>query len=369
MTTETAAPAGGELEPAPVVGLPNLFEASGDDYSPEQAARDYEAKQNAPAESADDATAEKSEAKAEDAAPEGTTAEDAEGEPELPAIDPPKSWSKEAHERWSKLDRETQEFLAARDSEDQKAIKRSLQEAAEARKAAEAERLQAGELNKALAAKLPEMESAVQEYLSHKYPEFKTMDDVVQMARQADALAEADPFTALKLGNRVKAWEIDQQRIAHQLNAARVAAQNLAKEKQSEWTKFVHEESKAFADEVPEFKAKEAEYSKKAGDVLRELGFTDEQLTKLVSGEEKIALFDRRMQRLLFDRIRLSEIQAAPPKAIPKPVPAVQKPGVVAPRGAQAAENVQALRNKLSGSGSVEDAFALYQAKQRRRSS
>src|SRR5438105_4945226 len=60
-----------------------------------------------------------------------TAAEDQETEPEVPAIEPPRSWSKEAHERWSKLDRETQEFLAARDSEDQKAIKRSFNEAAE----------------------------------------------------------------------------------------------------------------------------------------------------------------------------------------------------------------------------------------------
>lgn len=57
----------------------------------------------------------------------------------LPPIAPPRSWSKEYHARWSGLDRETQEYLAQRDSEDSAAVRRGQNEAAEARKKAEAD--------------------------------------------------------------------------------------------------------------------------------------------------------------------------------------------------------------------------------------
>jgi hypothetical protein len=313
------------------------------------------------AESAPDATAEESAVEAGTAPEEGTTVEDTEIEPEVPAIEPPRSWSKDAHERWSKLDRETQEFLAARDSEDQKAIKRSLQEAAEARKAAEAERTQAGELTKRLAAKLPELEAAASEFFENKYPEFKTYDDVVNMARQADALSESDPFTALRLGNRVKAWEADQQRVAQRLEASREAAQRQTREKQTEWAKFVQAESDAFAGEVPEFKAKEAAYTKMAEQLLGDLGFTESELGKLATGEEKISLYDRRMQKLLFRAIRLEEFKAAPAKAAPKTLPPVQRPGVARGNVSVTAQiqNLETQLTQLSGKAALQAAAKL----------
>jgi hypothetical protein len=72
------------------------------------------------------------------------------------------------------------------------------------------------------------------------------------------------------------------------------------------------------------------------------------------------------IQKLIADGLKFREIKAAPPKAIPKPVPSVQKPGVARAPGAASADAIQATRNKLNGTGSVEDAFALYQAKKAR---
>jgi hypothetical protein len=59
--------------------------------------------------------------------------------PEAPPLEPPRSWAKEARERWAKLDRETQEYLRDRDSEDSAAVRRTQNEAAEARKQAESQ--------------------------------------------------------------------------------------------------------------------------------------------------------------------------------------------------------------------------------------
>jgi hypothetical protein len=80
----------------------------------------------------------------DDAAPADTqaTGDDqapADREPAAPPIEPPRSWSKEARANWAKLDRETQEYLRERDSEDSAAVRRGQNEAAETRKRAEAE--------------------------------------------------------------------------------------------------------------------------------------------------------------------------------------------------------------------------------------
>jgi hypothetical protein len=62
------------------------------------------------------------------------------GEADSPApLDPPRSWSKDARERWSRLDRADQEYLLQRDSEDTAAVRRGQNEAADARKKAEAD--------------------------------------------------------------------------------------------------------------------------------------------------------------------------------------------------------------------------------------
>jgi hypothetical protein len=83
---------------------------------------------------------------ADDAAPADTqaTGEDTgvDREPAAPPIEPPRSWAKEARDNWAKLDRATQEYLHQRDSEDSQAVRRTQNEAAEQRKAAEAERAQ-----------------------------------------------------------------------------------------------------------------------------------------------------------------------------------------------------------------------------------
>jgi len=329
--------------------------AGTNELSPNQAAKmlsDIRWKRNNPAESAETATTgNESEAQAEDAAPEGTTVEDAGAEPETPAIDPPKSWSKDAHERWSKLDRDTQEFLASRDSEDQKAIKRSLQEAAEARKAAEADQSKWKQERDAYVQKQSAYTQALETSLQSQFGDIQNMADVEKM--QAE-----DPF-------RFQQWQLHQMRLGQAKAEQQQNEQQSANERRNNWAKFTKDESDAFEKDVPEFAAKKDEYTKKAAEVLTELGFSPEELNKLASGDEKISLFDRRMQRLLFDRIKLTEIKAAPAKAIPKPVPPVQRPGAAAPRGAAQAQTTQALTQRLNESGRVDDAVALLLARRK----
>lgn len=366
-----------ELEPAQVVSAPNLDQAldGGEGYSVEQALESL-SKRNQPAESAEaaePATAETESAVEADAAPEGTTAEDKESEPETPAIDPPKSWSKEAHERWSKLDRETQEYLAARESEDQKAIKRSLNEAAEVRKAAEAERKAvAEERERYLKAATSDVESKEAD-IANRFPHIKSQSDVNFLANEAVRLANTgnpdDMVQSQQVQAYLQAWRTAQDDLAVTKATKVEVERKHSEEKQSKWTEFVQNESKAFSETLSsDDKAKLKGWLDEAPGFLEAKGFSKEELVSLASGKERLAIHDRRVQSLILDGLKYRDLQKAPAKALPKAVPAVQKPGVAPAKGAVAAENVQALRTKLSGSGSVEDALALYQAKKSRAS-
>lgn len=363
---ENAASAPAAIEPAAVVSAPNLD--SGDGITAEQAFEAYQ-KRNSPAASADTATAGTESVQA-DAAPEGTTVEDHGIDPENPAIDPPKSWSKDAHERWSKLDRETQEFLAARDSEDQKAIKRSLQEAADERKAAKAEREAAGQDKKAYQEKLPTLLQTLYEQQSHMFPDIRNIGDYERMAIEADRVAEIDPFTSLRLQARLKAFDAHQQKLVSVKHEVDQAEGEKASAVQGELNAYKNEQDKDFLEFAPELRdpKRKAEVTEKAIKILvDDVGFKMDDLSKWADNPAVARLlFSSGFQKLVYNNLKLSELRAAPAKAIPATVPAVQKPGVARAPGAANADAIQATRNKLNGTGSVEDAFALYQAKKAR---
>src|SRR6202035_873434 len=103
---------------------------------PRQESAEAAPDQSAPVEPADAAPPEQPEAP-------GATTESAEP-PAAPApIEPPRSWTKEARERFATLPRETQEYLAQREQDRDRELRRSQNEAAEQRKVLEAERAKA----------------------------------------------------------------------------------------------------------------------------------------------------------------------------------------------------------------------------------
>lgn len=355
MTEETGAPA----EPIAVTELPT---DAPKEFSSAKEAADYFTSlksKKSPAESADDATADPELADKASADPvdDGTTAEDEGDEPEVPAIDPPRSWNKDVHERWSKLDRDTQEFLASRDSEDQKAIKRSLNEAADVRKAADAERQKAEQVRKEYEAKLPALMQTLQDAQAAQFSDIKTMADVARMAAE-------DPFRKIQ-------WDVHQQNLQAVHQESQRAEQAKQSSEQSAWAAFVKAESEEFEKDVPEFadKAKKDELTAKAAGILRDLGFKDDELNELATGKRKIAIFDRRFQRLLFDRIKLDAIKAAPPKALKATVPPVVRPGTARPQGAANSERVKSLQDQLNRTGSLKVAQELRALQSQRRAS
>jgi hypothetical protein len=289
-----------------------------------------------------------SDPKGKDAGPDDQATSETEAndqEENLPPIDPPKSWSKDAKDRWNSYTREAQEEIARVEQGREREFLRGQQEAANARKALEAELTQAAQARQQYEAKQAAYTKTLEDALQAEFGDIQTMNDVRKM--QAE-----DPF-------RFQQWQLRQMELSTAQAEKQQNDLRSAEEKRGSWAKFVKAESEAFENEVSEFKAKKDEYSKRAAEILTELGFSPEELSKLANGEEGIKLFDRRMQRLLFDRIKLSEIRSAPPKAVPKSAPPVQRPGAKQPSGAAQAQSIQALNQQLNASGSVDDALAL----------
>ncbi len=311
-----------------------------------------------PAESAEPATAETELADEANAAPdEGTTAEDSGDEPEVPAIDPPRSWSKDAHERWSKLDPETQKFLADRDSEDQKAIKRALNEAADVRKAGEAERAKAEQARQQYEAKLTSTVKIMEDALQADFGDIQSLPDVRKL--QAE-----DPF-------RFQAWQVRQMELTAAKSEQLVAEQRQAQEKQSKRAGYEAQENARLIELVPEMAdpKKASELRERAISMLTDdLGLKTDLLTRWMqddTGHE--ILSNAGIQKLIADGLKYRDIKSAPKAVVKADLPPVQRPGTSKPAGTTDSARIQALEKQFERTGSLDDAFALRQARERRR--
>jgi hypothetical protein len=320
-----------------------------------------------PAESADTATAENELSGEDNAAPERAPGENEGDGPEenLPPIPRPRSWSKDDDDEWAALPRTRQEKIAANEQAREADINQKISKATETAKAAEAKAAQADQVKAQYESRLAEQMQSLVEYNNSQFSAIKSQADVDFLTNEAVRLANAGNFVeAQQYQVFLTAWRSHQDKMASKRYELDQAEGEKTRKHQTEWAKFVQEESSAFSNATPEYTAKKADYDTKAADILREIGFTDDELNKLASGEEKIPLFDRRIQRLLFDRIKLSEIRAAP-KAIAKiPVPPVVRPGTSRPAGSYASEREQALTRK--DELSVAEATELYTMQQNR---
>lgn len=285
-----------------------------------------------------------------EAQPSGEQTEAADTSQDETPIDPPKSWTKEAKERFAALPRETQEYLSAREEERDRDISRRQTEIAEQRKATEAERVKAEQARQQFESRLPELLQALDAQRMAQFADIKTDADVTKMA------AEDWP--------RYVQWDAAQKQMGRAREQAKEASERQATEYRQNFENFVKSESDKFAEKVPEFtdKTKKAALQEKAVTMLRDLGFHDDELGKLGRGEMGVSLYDHRLQLLINDGIKFREAQAASKAARLnnlKPVPPVQRPGVSQGRGAAQDAVIQNLTKQLDKSGSAKDAARL----------
>jgi hypothetical protein len=356
MTDEATAPGGGE----PIAVITPAAD-TGENLSISQAARALQAarkpKEPAPVEQPQADPVEQPELAQANAGPaeEQPIGEDAPvvDPAEAQPIEPPRSWTKEAKEQWQALPRNTQEYLAQREQERDREVRRSQNEAAEKLKGLSAKEQEVERVKHQYEAQLPALMQTLQDAQAGQFADVRTVDDVQKLAAE-------DPFRYLQWQahqTKVQAVNAELQRVRGEASQA----------EQSQWAKHVQKENELVAEYIPELadKTKAAELTARAVEHLHDLGFKDEELADLSNGKTKLSIYDHRIQRLLFNNLKLADIQKAKTAAVAKPVPPVQRPGVSKPSGSGASEQIQALTQKLNNSGSLKDAQALRAAQMR----
>lgn len=286
-----------------------------------------------------------------EAQPSGDETESATDTPVEAPIEPPRSWTKDEKDRFATLPRETQEYLAQRESERDRAYDRRQNEAAEKLKGLTAKEQAVEQARQQYETALPALLQTLQQNQAGQFSDIKTMDDV-------NRLAQTD-------WPRYVMWDAAQKQIAAVQNEVTATTQRQTQEKQNKLVEFAKREGERFIEKAPELadeKQKTALQNKAVG-VLRDLGFDDAELGKLWRGESDISIHDHRLQLLVRDAVKFRDAQAAAKTATTKPVPPVQRPGTSQPRGAAQDAVVQNLNKRLEQTGSLKDAARLLNAR------
>lgn len=356
--SEDVALAGDDSLPAPSIDIVTLGRDN-ESTSPRSLADalvDFRNKRDAKANAAPEEAAAEPEP-SQDAAPEEAT-----GETPTETSDPveeqplalPRSWAKDKSDAWAKLDRGLQEYLLEHDSKASAEVRRSQNETAEQRKQLETKLAEADKIRQQYEQALPTLLQTMRDAQAGEFSDIKTQADI-------DKLATED-------WPRFARWQAHQMRVEaaeKQMQQAHTAQQA---EFRTKWNEFSQAEDAKFLELAPEMTNKEqaTKIADTSVSILKDIGFTDQDLAKLWNGEASLSLRDHRAQLLLLDAAKYRMAKTAiKTKVVPKAAPSVQKPGVSGSRASDDNVQVKQLDNKLSQSGSVKDATALLLARRR----
>jgi len=283
---------------------------------------------------------------AEEAAPaEEAETEEAEDE-YLPPIDPPAHWKKDAREAFSQLSREHQQIIVDRERARDSKVDEALREAAEKRKAAEAELEAYSNHRQQYQQRLEQILPQLQQATAQEFADIKTVNDVQKMAQD-------DP-------ERFAQWQARQ----YALQMAQAEHAQLQAERQMELEK-VHRERLAKAEErlvesFPEWQDTERgrkEISEMHGyvrSVAAEIGADSDEVQTILAHMVEPWQF-----KIVQKAMRTDRAEAALLKARDKKVPKVQKPGTSKAKDQVAAEGRAAQLKRLEKTGEMEDALDL----------
>lgn len=299
------------------------------------------------AEDEDEATAEsEAEAESHDDAEETDEASD-EDQPE--AVDLPPSWPSEMAEQWSSLPPETQAFIREREGQRESAVNAKFQEAANLRKAHEAE---------------------INEAQSNRQHFAEAADFVLSLAQpQKPPVTMLNPHSGdynpdqYHLLNAQYEQQTQILRNIYQQRQQVAQLETVEQEKQREAFQSQIEDKYgplllkdvpdlAVPEKQPQVLSEIARYAVDNG-VPAEV-FTDPERAKhITSADLRIA-----WKAMKYDQMQAAKSQVKP-KAQKPAAPAV-KPGVTTPRSAIEATKRKQAQDRLARSGSIEDAAAVF---------
>jgi hypothetical protein len=261
---------------------------------------------------------------------------------EQPSIDPPRSWSKEDKDAFKLLPPETQQRIVEQDRKRESEVRKGQNEAAQIRQAAEAARTQAEQARQQFETGLNEVLLRLSQ--DGEFADIKTPKDV-------EELAERDPFQF----NRWQAKQLTIGQLQQQANAMR---QQREAEQRTQFEGWAGEQDKAFTQKVKDFSDPEKATKLRAGVVnyLTEVrGVPADTIPQLWQNP---MFRDARMQEIVFDAYRFHEGQKAAKAAIPKSVPAPQRPGTAPSKADAQKADIAVLEQKLDKATSERDQIA-----------
>jgi hypothetical protein len=269
------------------------------------------------------------------------TAEQDEGEgaddpAEPPVIGAPESWPAEARQRFAELPPDLQRVIADREAEQKTAFNRQVNEAADRRKAAEAELQAASTERRHYSAQLSTMVDALAQQTAAEFADIKTPSDLEQ-------LAASDPQRYLR-------WQARRDALA----AAGAEQARLLERQSAEQTARLHgyvaEQRRLLLEKLPELKDPKAATALQAemSDYLRGLGFSDQELESWL---------DHRYALVIRDAVRYRRGQQAARSATEKKVahlPRLQRPGAGSDPRAERSAQERAAMTRIARHGTTD---------------
>jgi hypothetical protein len=186
--------------------------------------------------------------------------------------------------------------------------------------------------------------SVLQQQQASEFADIKTHADVQKLATD-------DPF-------RFAQWQARQMQINAQAQEVEHLNRQRDQEKANTFKTWAEEQDSKFTKKFPEFADKEKAGKVREGIVsylTNDIGVPEGHLPKLWDTD----LFrDAMFQEVVYDASRFRAAQKAAKAAVQKPVPQVQRPGVVQGKGEARQADITALTQKLDKATSTRDQIA-----------
>ncbi|PDT55764.1 hypothetical protein CO678_42000 [Bradyrhizobium diazoefficiens] len=200
--------------------------------------------------------------------------------------------------------------------------------------------------------------SIAEQSILGKYPELANIAPEGRLNAFA-AIAQNDP-------QRAAAIQADIASLATVYTRYTAENERLTAERQQQYSDYAKAESERFEAMIASTpKAERAKIEAGIVEKIKSYGGDVDQFVKLMKGSE---FANATVQRLLWDVGKLHSIENAKLAVTRKPVPSVQRPGYAgAARKSAAQGDVAALERRLNSSGSMDDAWALLQARTKAR--
>jgi hypothetical protein len=215
--------------------------------------------------------------------------------------------------------------------------------------------LSVGEQVKAeYASKLGSLVTLVEQGLAEKYPELAGVRDATDYQARMQAIAHANPQRAQFIGNNIQS---DLQRAQTVLQAGAQAKAEAAQRESQQFAAYRAEQGRLYDQKYGPVNESDGRAFR---DYARGIGLSDSEVSALISNP---LANDHRFQKMMLDAARYNALKDAPARAINKPVPPVQRPGVSAPMAVrQGTRDISSASAKLNQSGSLDDAVEMLNA-------